>query len=518
MNTLLRVSTALLSALLLLAGCENGGGGIDGGDDPVAVSGVSLDKTYLTLTVGDSETLTANVLPPNADNKGVTWRSSFSAIASVDSSGKVTALRAGKATVTAVTADGSYTATCDVTVVTGNVAVTGVSISRTTADIEMGGDITLSATVIPSGATNKKADWSSANTAVATVNAAGKVTAVSVGETSVTITTQDGAKTASCRVTVTAADPLNLLNAAHIPDPVFLEYCREQMANWDDNDDGKLYADEAAAVRVIDVANAYGNAISSLRGIEYFTGITYLDCSQNNLASLDVSRCTQLTELNCNNNSRLSSLVISEYSRLTSLNCSACMLSRLDVSKCTRLVELRCYFNELASLDVSACTALNVLDVDRNRLTSLDLSRNRALNRLICSNNLLTSLNLSQCAELSDLQVDGNQFASLNLSSNAKLLLLNCNMNLLTSLDISRNTVLRSLICDGNRLASITVGPGNSQLELVRNSSNNLSATALNDIFENLPYSGTIALSNNPGTTTCDIKIIKDKNWIVQSD
>ncbi|MDR1347994.1 MAG: SUMF1/EgtB/PvdO family nonheme iron enzyme [Prevotellaceae bacterium] len=83
---------------------------------PVQVSDVTLDKTTLTLIVGESETLTATVMPDNAADKTVTWTSNATAVATVDAStGEVTAVASGTATITAATANGK-TATCEVTV------------------------------------------------------------------------------------------------------------------------------------------------------------------------------------------------------------------------------------------------------------------------------------------------------------------------------------------------------------------------------------------------------------------
>ena len=82
----------------------------------VAVTGVTLDKTSISLLVGDSETLTATVSPKDAANKKVTWKSSNAAIASVDANGKVTGVKAGEATITVTTQDGGKTATCTVKV------------------------------------------------------------------------------------------------------------------------------------------------------------------------------------------------------------------------------------------------------------------------------------------------------------------------------------------------------------------------------------------------------------------
>ena len=164
------------------------------------VTSVTLDKSSATLTEGDDLTLTATVNPDNATNKNVTWSSSDDAVASV-SNGKVTALKAGKATITVKTDDGGKIATCEVTVNAKVYPVTSVSLDKTSATLTEGDDLTLTATVNPSNATNKTVTWSSSDKMIATVSA-GKVTALKAGKATITVTTEDGGKTASCEVIV----------------------------------------------------------------------------------------------------------------------------------------------------------------------------------------------------------------------------------------------------------------------------------------------------------------------------
>ena len=170
----------------------------------VNVTEVSLDKTELTLTEGETETLTATVKPDNADNRKVTWSSDKTEVATVDGDGKVTAVKAGEAVVTVTTEDGGKTATCKVTVKAKTVSVTEVTLDRTELTLTEGEAETLTATVRPDNADNRKVTWSSDKTEIATVDGAGKVTAVKAGEAVVTVTTEDGGKTASCKVTVKA--------------------------------------------------------------------------------------------------------------------------------------------------------------------------------------------------------------------------------------------------------------------------------------------------------------------------
>ena len=184
----------------------------------VPVQSVSLDKTTLSLNVGENTTLTATVTPSNADDKTITWSSSNTAVATVDANGKVTAVAAGEAVITVTTTDGGKTATCAVTVTNPAVPVQSVSLDKTELSLAVGKDGTLTATVLPENADDKTVTWSSSNTAVATVDANGKVTAVAVGEAIITVTTTDGAKTATCKVTVTDDKEPN-----HPGDPIEVE-------------------------------------------------------------------------------------------------------------------------------------------------------------------------------------------------------------------------------------------------------------------------------------------------------
>ena len=172
----------------------------------VSVTSVTLDKTSVSLLVGDSQTLTATVSPKDAANKKVTWKSSNAAIASVDANGKVTGVvtgvKAGEATITVTTEDGGKTATCKVTVSDKEIKVTGVKLNKSETSILVGDNETLTATVLPEDATNQKVTWKSDKPEIATVDANGKVTGVAAGEATITVTTEDGGKTATCKVTV----------------------------------------------------------------------------------------------------------------------------------------------------------------------------------------------------------------------------------------------------------------------------------------------------------------------------
>ena len=173
----------------------------------VPVTGVTLNQTTVNLMAGDILQLTATVLPANATNKGVTWFSSNPSCATVDSSGLITAVSAGSATITVRTADGNIIDTCAVTV-TGTIAVTSVNLNKTTATVGVGATTQLIATVLPTIATDKTVTWSSSNTGKATVNGSGLITGVATGSSTITVTTTDGSFTATCLVTVVTSVPV----------------------------------------------------------------------------------------------------------------------------------------------------------------------------------------------------------------------------------------------------------------------------------------------------------------------
>ena len=166
--------------------------------EKVAVTGVALDTTAIALLPEEAYTLTATVNPEGATDDYITWSTSNEAIATVEN-GVVTAVAVGTATITVTTIEGGFTATCEVTV--NPRPVTSVTLDKTEATLEVKETVSLVATVAPANATNKDVIWTSDNDAIATV-ANGVVTAVAEGTATITVTTVDGALTATCVVTV----------------------------------------------------------------------------------------------------------------------------------------------------------------------------------------------------------------------------------------------------------------------------------------------------------------------------
>lgn len=162
-------------------------------------TGISLNKKSAYCDVGGKYTLKATLKPANVTSNYVTWTSSNTKVATVTSKGVVKGLKTGTTTITAATANGTYKATCKITVIK---AVTSVALDKSTLSINVGKTSTLTPTVKPSSASIKTVSWSSSDNDIATVSPTGVVTAKAPGYATITVTTKDNEKTDICRVLV----------------------------------------------------------------------------------------------------------------------------------------------------------------------------------------------------------------------------------------------------------------------------------------------------------------------------
>jgi uncharacterized protein YjdB len=165
------------------------------------LSGISLNNSSLSLEAGKAHTLRASFSPANASLKGLSWISSNSAVATVDTTGKVSAISAGTATITAITDDGGHIANCAFTVTPQPVKVSGIKLDRTALTLQTGQQFQLTHTITPANATNQNVSWSSSNSNVVTV-VGGQLTAIKKGSAVISVVTEDGKKKATCKVTV----------------------------------------------------------------------------------------------------------------------------------------------------------------------------------------------------------------------------------------------------------------------------------------------------------------------------
>lgn len=188
--------TSATSTTLLLPQIYRGGTAT-----PVYATDISLNKSSTSLTIGGEETLVVTYTPTNTNVKDIVWTSSDTSIATV-SNGKITATGIGSTVITATYTKQDKTTisrTCSVKV--SGISVSSVSLDKTSITLKEGAQETLTETVLPTNATNKNVSWSTSDSSVATVTN-GTVTAVKEGSATITVTTQDGGKTANCSVTV----------------------------------------------------------------------------------------------------------------------------------------------------------------------------------------------------------------------------------------------------------------------------------------------------------------------------
>jgi len=134
------------------------------------------------------------------------------------------------------------------------------------------------------------------------------------------------------------------------------------------------------------------------------------------------------------------------------LDCNNQQITNLDVTKNTALNGLDCYGNQLTTLDLTKNTALEGLGCDNNQLITLDLSKNTALTALYCSNNHIETLNVSENVELQAFNFSYNKLSFIDITKNIKLTSFTCDNNNLAAIDISKNTALFNLTCQNNKL------------------------------------------------------------------
>ena len=262
--------------------------------NPILADSITLDKTELTLTIGASEKLTATVLPEDVTDKTVTWSTSDAAIATVDNEGNVTAILVGEATITATCDDNS--ATCKVTV--NPILAESITLDKSELTLAIGASEKLTATVLPEDVTDKTVTWSTSDAAIATVDNEGNVTAILVGEATITATCGD--KTATCKVTVNPilAESITLdkteltltigasekLTATVLPEDV-----TDKTVTWSTSDAAIATVDTEGNVTAISVGEATitatcGEISTSCRVIvEKISGIVFVSADDINI-------------------------------------------------------------------------------------------------------------------------------------------------------------------------------------------------------------------------------------------
>ncbi|MCM1498845.1 MAG: Ig-like domain-containing protein, partial [Clostridium sp.] len=312
------------------------------------VTGIRLNETTGTLTVGDTVKLKAEVKTSKGGKKDVVWTSSDEKVATVKK-GTVTAVSAGNAVITVTAADGS------------------------------GVKATYKLTVKEAEKTTENPTTTEKTTEEATTTEKPATTEENPTPEDMIIEGKNASDVAILQKIIKAQNELG----AEIP----TDLNDTDIYTWD-AETGRLTGINWADT----VPSEYYGGFQGELSFEGLTALTYLNCARDAFSGLDVSDCTALTFLSCAGND-LTDLDVSGCTALTELYCHMNYeITNLDVSSCTALTVLDCGANSLTNLDVSKNAALTELSCYQNNLTNLDVSNNMALTRLSCPNNKLIDL------------------------------------------------------------------------------------------------------------------------------
>ena len=226
-----------------------------------------------------------------------------------------------------------------------------------------------------------------------------------------------------------------------IPDSIFEEHLIN--LGYDNLHNGWVLTDSVSSIDTLIISGYPNFEISDLSGIEDFYNLQYLDCSKNNIDTLNINTNTTLKYLDCYDAS-ISELIIDNLNSLSTLDFS---------------------FNNLTNVNLSGNPGLTHLNCIRNQLSNLNLSNNTFLASLKCGDNILTSLDLSM-VDLEILQCQNNPITNINLSGNYSLKHLTCHDNLLHQIDLSDNVNLEWLSIGNAELMPPTANNDLTALDL----------------------------------------------------
>ena len=240
---------------------------------------------------------------------------------------------------------------------------------------------------------------------------------------------------------------------------------------FDTNQDGKLSDAERNAVKEIDINDCSEykleleyNSATSVKGIEYFPNLEKLDCSQNMIEKLDVSKLKNLKELRCMDNN-IKRLNVRKNTNLKFLYCAGNKLEQIDISKNKNLQEFYARENKISKIDLSKNTKLKFFGISENKIQKLDLKKQKKLEGLYCAGNKIEKLNLKYNKNLVSLDCQDNKIENLDLAHLNKLDYLHCSNNKLKKLDLRKNKSIRRLYCKNNNLVSGNLHVSFTQLE-----------------------------------------------------
>ena len=355
------------------------------------------------------------------------------------------------------------------------------------------------------------------------------------------------------------------IDETNFPDANFRAFVAS--SSVDTNTDGILTSKEIGYISTINVA---GKEVSNLQGIEFFTSLKSLDCSNNRITTLDLSRNSSVNQVTCHQNQisgeNLNSLIASlpnlEDGKLRLISTqderNACTAAQVEAAKAKGWeVQLRSvnssgtsweaftgvmpievnetnfpdanfrtvitnsyggYDGYITEQEIKNTTEISLYGKNISDLKGIEFFT--ALTYLSCGQNNLTTIDLSKNTLLKQLYCSGNQLTTLNVSENTALTALTCSDNQLTTLDLSKNTALSSLNCSNNKLSTLNVS-NTSLSNSVYIYQNQLKGDAMNAFIAGLPEVTSVGLyiynpnEENEGNIIGRkmVKAAKEKGW-----
>ena len=471
----------------------------------VTVTNVTLDKSMLSLVIGTSGKLIATVTPENATNKAITWSSDMPEVASVDQEGKITAKAVGKAVITAKNKDSAKKASCTVIVTESAVAVTDVTLDKPTLALAIGESSKLAATVAPESATNPAVSWSSDAPEVASVDQEGTVTAKTQGTAKITVTTQDGGKTATCIVTVSVVDvagvtfaspflTLEIGTSSKLTATVAPANATNKAVTWTSDtpevasvdQEGNVTAKKLGTAKITVTTQDGGKTATctvTVRAVAV-TGVT-LDNPVLPLAIGESGKLTAtVTPVNAANKAvtwtsdapEVASVDQEGNVTAKKLGTAKITVTTQDGGKtatCTVTVQqvmvlhlgaikdiiINAKSEGDASISVKGCAETSLESGTGATLHAIGdtVTLQGIITELWCGENQLTALNVQDCTSLQKLDCDTNQLTVLNVQGCTNLKELKCSWNQLTSLNVQGLPELQILFCYGNQFSALNV-------------------------------------------------------------
>ncbi len=240
------------------------------------------------------------------------------------------------------------------------------------------------------------------------------------------------------------------LDDKNFPDASLRTYLAQ---HFDDNGDKVLSTAELQKVTRLNLSK---RSVRNLKGVELLSNLQVLECDDNAITSIDVSRNRELAYLDCSGN-RLSELNVEDNRKLETLICYSNGMGSLNLGDNEAIQTLDCSNNHLLALQVEKQINLASLDVTSNQLLGLDLSKNAALEELLCGRNDILELNLANNGKLKRLNCSRNELASIELPETTALNSVVCDDNNLSALNVGKNTGLRTLQCANNKIMTLDV-------------------------------------------------------------